>query len=72
MIVVILFEDAEVKNLLSRFKVLHRQLLKDRKHENTIKLSTILDTLLRRDLIDHAEYKKAFNKVMVDQGKCTQ
>ena len=29
------FEDLEVKNLWNRFKVLHRQLLKDRNQENT-------------------------------------
>ena len=66
------FEGSEVKNLWNRFKVLHRQLLKDRKHENTTELIVILDTLLRRDLIDHAEYTKAFNKLIVDQRECTQ
>ena len=37
-----------------------------------IKLTAILDTLLRRDLIDHAGYKTALNKVMIDQRKCTR
>ena len=66
------FEDLEVKNLWNRFKVLHWQLLKNRKQENTSKLIAILDTLLRRELNDHAGYKKALNKVMSDQRECTQ
>ena len=56
------FENLEVKNLRNIFKVLHRQLLNDRKQENTTKLIAILDTLLRRELIDHDGYKKALNK----------
>ena len=66
------FEDLDVKNLWNRFKVLHHQLLRDKKRENTNKLISILDTLLRRDLIDLAGYKKAFDKVMADQRECTQ
>ena len=31
------FEDLQVKDLWNRFKLLHHQLLKDRKHENTNK-----------------------------------
>ena len=57
------FELFKAKNLLSRFKVLHQQLLKDRKHENSNELITILGTLLKRGLIYHAGYRKAFNKV---------
>jgi|AJXC01.1.fsa_nt_gi hypothetical protein len=61
------FKDLDVKSLWNKFKVLHHQLLKDRKHENSNELITILGTLLKRGLIDHVGYKKAFNKVMDDQ-----
>ena len=66
------FEFSKAKNLLNRFKVLHRQLLKDRKQQNATELITILGTLLKRGLIDHAGYRKAFNKVMDDQRECIQ
>ena len=66
------FEDFDSGDLCNRFKVLHHQLLKDRKRENTKKLIDILDTLLKRDLINISGYKKAFDKVMDDQTKCTQ
>ena len=66
------FEFSKAKNLLSRFKVLHQQLLKDIKHENSKELITILGTLLKRGLIDHARYRKAFNKVMDDHRECIQ
>ena len=66
------FEDLDVKKLWNRFKVLHHQLLRDKKRENTNKLISILDTLLRRDLIDLAGYKKAYNKVIADQRECTK
>ena len=66
------FEVSKATDLLNRFKVLHRQLLKDKKHENTTELIVILGTLLEQGLIDHAGYKKAFNKVMDDQRECIQ
>ena len=40
------FECSKEKDLLDTFKELHRQLLKDRKYENTTELIIILDTLL--------------------------
>ena len=53
------FEFSKAKTLLKIFKVLYRQLLKDRKHENSNELITILGTLLKRGLINHAGYRKA-------------
>ena len=61
------FKCSKEKYLLNRFKVLHQQLLEDRKYENTTELIIILDTLLKQGIIDHAGYRKAFNKVMDNQ-----